>query len=83
MNASASPPSPDPGFSVEPPPLPEFDCTVDLDLDPAPRGLHRVLRYFKPPSRHAGPRRARIPRGVRGGRGVWLPRWGSWRAKRA
>lgn len=34
MNAPASPPSPDPGFSVEPPPLPEFDCTVDLDLDP-------------------------------------------------
>lgn len=55
MNAPASPPSPDPGFSVEPPPLPEFDCTVDLDLDPAPRGLHRVLRYFKPRPDTPGP----------------------------
>ena len=45
MNAPASPPSPDPGFSVEPPPLPEFDCTVDLDLDPA-FARHVLERQF-------------------------------------
>ena len=45
MNDPASPPSLDLGFSVEPPPLPDFDCTVDLDFDPA-FARHVLERQF-------------------------------------